>query len=70
MSNWHSIEKAPKGIGPLLLRAGAGPSDPSYIGYQADDGRWFAGDQEVHPTHYCEIPLFDGEDSTGGEPTA
>jgi hypothetical protein len=64
MSNWHSIEKAPKGIGPLLLRAGSGPSDPSYVGYQADDGRWRAstGGAEVSPTHYCEIPQFDAAD--------
>lgn len=52
MSNWHSIEKAPKGIGPLLLRAGPGLNDPSYVGYQADDGRWFAGDTEVRPAWY------------------
>jgi hypothetical protein len=62
MSNWYRIEKAPKGIGSLLLRAGAGPLDPSFVGCQADDGRWFSGDQEVHPTHYCEIPLFDASD--------
>ena len=32
--NWHRIDKAPKGIGPLLLRAGSGPSDPAYVGHQ------------------------------------
>jgi hypothetical protein len=63
MSNWHSIEKAPKGIGPLLLRAGSGPSDPTYVGYQdPDSGRWLSGDAEVHPTHYCLIPQFDADD--------
>jgi hypothetical protein len=62
MSNWHNIENAPRGIGPLLLRAGSGPNDPSYVGYQASDRRWFCGDLEVHPTHYCEIPLFDADD--------
>ena len=40
--NWHRIDKAPKGIGPLLLRAGPDLSDPTYVGYQADDGRWLA----------------------------
>jgi hypothetical protein len=63
MSNWHSIEKAPKGIGPLLLRAGSGSLDPAYVGYQADDGRWFIDPQnEVHPSHFCLIPQFDADD--------
>jgi hypothetical protein len=62
MSNWHSIEKAPKGIGPLLLRAGASSLDPAFVGCQADDGRWFAGDAEVSPAYYCEIPQFDADD--------
>jgi hypothetical protein len=60
--NWHRIDKAPEGIGPLFLCAGPDLSDPTYVGDQADDGRWLAaGDNstEVHPTHYCEIPLFD-----------
>jgi hypothetical protein len=61
--NWHRIDKAPKGIGPLLLRAGSGPLDGVFIGYQADDGRWFADPQhEVHPTHYCQMPQFDAAD--------
>jgi hypothetical protein len=29
------------------------------VGYQADGGRWLAGDAEVSPTCYCEIPPFD-----------
>jgi hypothetical protein len=61
--NWHRIDEAPKGAGPLLCRAGSGPSDPAYVGYQnPSTGRWFSGDAEVHPTHYCEIPLFDADD--------
>ena len=60
--NWHRISEATKGIGTLLLRDAAGPSDPAYVGYQADDGRWLSGENEVHPTHYCEIPLFDADD--------
>jgi hypothetical protein len=65
-SNWHPIDKAPKGVGPLLLRAGPGTQDPSYVGYQADDGRWFsAADNrtEVQPTHYCLIPQFDCDEA-------
>jgi hypothetical protein len=61
--NWHRIVLAPRGIGSVLLRAGPGNNDPSYVGYQADDGRWFFGDGEVHPTHYCLIPTFDCDDS-------
>jgi hypothetical protein len=61
--NWHRIDQAPKGIGPLLLRAGPGPLDPAFVGHQADDGRWLCADQEVRPTHYCEIPLFDADDN-------
>jgi hypothetical protein len=61
--NWHRIDEAPKGIGPLLLRDATGPNDPAYVGSQADDGRWFFGDQETHPTHFCTIPLFDGAPS-------
>jgi hypothetical protein len=61
-SNWRRIDQAQKGIGPLLLRAGSGPQDPSYVGYQADDGRWLCGDVEVRPTHFCEIPQFDASD--------
>ena len=60
--NWHRIDKAPKGIGPLVLRAGAGLNDLSYVEYQADGGRWLAGDAEVSPTHYCEIPPSDDGD--------
>jgi hypothetical protein len=67
--NWHRIDKAPRAIGPLLLRAGTGPSDPAYVGYQVGR-RWFSGDVEVQPTHYCEIPLFDADESAGGEPSA
>jgi hypothetical protein len=66
MANWRKISEAPKGIGPLLLRAGSGSLDPAYVGFQADDGRWFAAadnSAEVHPTHYCEIPLLDAEDA-------
>ena len=63
--NWHRIAEAPKGIGPLLLRAGSGLTDPAYVGYQADDGRWLAAADniaEVHPTHFCLIPGFDADD--------
>jgi hypothetical protein len=60
--NWHRIEGAAKGIGPLLLRAGGGPLDPAFVGYESDDGRWFCADAEVHPTHYSEIPPFDADD--------
>jgi hypothetical protein len=60
--NWYCIDQAQKGIGPLLLRAGSGQLDPVFVGYQADDGRWFVGDQRVHPTHYCEIPPFNADD--------
>jgi hypothetical protein len=60
--NWNRIESAPRGIGPLLLRAGPGLTDGVYVGYQADDGRWFFGDEEVRPTHFCQIPGFDAED--------
>ena len=63
MSNWRKISETSRGTGTLLLRAGPGPLDPSYVGYQdPDNGRWFAGDAEVHPTHYCLIPLFDADD--------
>ena len=63
MSNWNRIDHAPKGMGPMLLRAGAGALDPVYMGLQADDGRWLYGDQqEVHPTHFCLIPQFDADD--------
>jgi hypothetical protein len=61
--NWHRIGEAPKGIGPLLLREGAGSLDPAFVGYQrVEDGRWFSGDAEVHPAFYCTIPLFDADD--------
>lgn len=60
--NWHRIDAAPRGIGPLLLRNGPDRSILAYVGYQADNGRWFSGEQEVHPTHYCLIPLFDADD--------
>jgi hypothetical protein len=63
MSNWRKISEAPRGIGPLLLRAGAGPLDPAYVGYQANDGRWFSGDAEVRPAFYCQIPQFDADDN-------
>jgi hypothetical protein len=63
--NWRPIKEAERGIGPLLLRAGSGNLDPVFVGYQADDGRWFgAADNsaEVHPTHFCQIPEFDCDD--------
>jgi hypothetical protein len=60
--NWHPIEAAPNGIGPLLLRSGSSSLDPVYVGYRSESGRWFSGDTEVRPTHYCEIPLFDADD--------
>ena len=63
--NWHSIDKAPKGIGPLLLRDSSGPFDGAYVGYQdPDSGRWISGDNaEVHPTYFCLIPLFDADEA-------
>lgn len=61
-TNWHHIEQAPRGVGPQLLRAGTSLNDPVFVGYQADDGRWFFGAEEVHPTHYCLIPAFDADD--------
>lgn len=60
--NWRRIETAPPGIGDVLCRAGDGPSDPAYVARQQDDGRWLFEGVEVHPTHYCEIPLFDADD--------
>jgi hypothetical protein len=61
-TNWHRIDNAPKGIGPLLLRAGSGPLDPAYVGYEAD-GRWLSGDVEVYPSHWCLIPEFDCDEA-------
>ncbi|MDA9508094.1 hypothetical protein XI09_26345 [Bradyrhizobium sp. CCBAU 11386] len=62
-TNWHPIEQAPRGAGPLLLRSGSGPLDPVFIGSQADAGQWLAGDVEVHPLFFAEIPQFDADDS-------
>jgi hypothetical protein len=59
--NWHRINEAPKGVGPLLCSADA-PNGPFYVGYQGDDGRWFCGSAEAEPTHYCKIPQFDADD--------
>lgn len=52
---WKSVRRDPPspGIGPLLLRAGSGPNDSAYVGFQ-----------EVHPTHWCFIPSFDAEEAT------
>lgn len=61
--NWHRIETAPKGAGPLLLRSGTGSLDPTYVGYQADNGRWFDNEnREVRPLYFCQIPMFDADD--------
>lgn len=60
--NWHPIEQAPRGAGPLLLREGASINDPVFVGAQADDGRWFHGEEDVRPSHYCLIPIFDADD--------
>jgi hypothetical protein len=65
--NWHRIDKAPKGIGPLLSRAGLVSTISPAWEYQADGGRWLAGDAEVSPTHYCEIPPSDDGD---GKPSS
>lgn len=60
-SKWQPIEKAEKGIGPLLLRVGAGPLDPVFVGYQdPNTGQWL--DQErrsVRPNWFAKIPPFD-----------
>ncbi|MGV7215895.1 hypothetical protein [Bradyrhizobium sp. UFLA05-112] len=64
-STWKSISEAKRGLGSLLLRDGAGLSDPVYVGRQADDGRWFFGDQETHPQFYTHVPPFDCEDGSG-----
>jgi hypothetical protein len=63
--NWRRVETAEKGIGDVLLRDGSGPLDPAYVGRQYDDGRWRFGNQqeETHPSHFCAIPLFDGDDT-------
>jgi hypothetical protein len=61
--NWNPISQAPKGAGPLLLRDGSGPLDPVYVGHQDNDGRRMFGVEEVHPTHFCLIPNFDGADA-------
>jgi hypothetical protein len=65
--SWHRIDKAPKGIGDVLLRSGSGPLDPNFVGHQdPDSGRWFDGEnREVRPAFYCEIQLFDADDSDG-----
>ena len=61
---WNRISDAPRGIGPLLLRAGPGLTDGVYVGYQADDGRWMLNPtEEVFPTHFAVIPPFDAEDA-------
>jgi hypothetical protein len=65
--NWHRVDKAPKGIGPLLLRAGAGLNDLSYVGISGGRRALARGDVEVGPTHYCEIPPSDDGD---GKPSS
>jgi hypothetical protein len=61
VSNWRPIAEAERGIGPLLLRCGAGPTDPAFVGYQdPDNGLWYFGDhQEVRPLYFAKIPEFD-----------
>ena len=65
ISNWRPITKAPKGIGPLLLRAGPSSLDPALVGYQnPDNGRWFDGEnREAHPVYFCLIPEFDCDEA-------
>jgi hypothetical protein len=59
VANWRKISEAPKGIGPLLLRACDGSLDPTFVGQQADDGRWLDGEnREAHPAYFCQIPPF------------
>jgi hypothetical protein len=67
MSNWKHIEKAPRGIGAVLLRSGSGTLDPVYVGFQADDGRWVTADDQttVHPLFFCTIPAFDCDEGDG-----
>jgi hypothetical protein len=57
--NWFSIERAPKGAGPLLLREGSGSLDPAFVGYQDDAGQWRSGDSICNPLYFCMVPLFD-----------
>ena len=67
-SNWKPIAKAPRGIGPLLLRAGSGSLDPTFVGYQDDDGRWITGpgvEARSAPQFYCQIPEFDCDEVDG-----
>jgi hypothetical protein len=66
VSNWQPIAKAPKGIGPLLLRVGSGSLDPAFVGYQDDDGRWVTspGVQIAPaPRYFCLIPQFDCDEA-------
>jgi hypothetical protein len=64
--NWHRIDKAPRGLGPMLLRITSCLYAGAFVGYQCpDSGRWFDMSEprkEVHPTYYCMIPLFDADD--------
>ena len=65
MSIWQPITKAPKGIGPLLLRIGSGPLDPAFVGYQnPDNGRWLDGEnRQVGPLYWTSIPEFDCDEA-------
>jgi hypothetical protein len=64
MAGWKPIAEAPRGIGLVLVRIGAGSLDPVSIGYQSfDDGRWFdTENREIHPLYFCLIPPFDADD--------
>jgi hypothetical protein len=60
-TNWKHIKEAPRGIGDVLLRIGAGSLDGVFVGRQDPaTGVWF--DQEnrqATPHYFCTIPLFD-----------
>ncbi|MET3299683.1 hypothetical protein [Bradyrhizobium diazoefficiens] len=63
-TNWKGVEQAPRGLGPMLLRIGGGPTDGVFVGYQdPDTGRWFDQEnREVQPRFFALIPSFDCED--------
>ncbi|WP_156163323.1 hypothetical protein [Bradyrhizobium sp. LTSP857] len=63
-ANWKRVQEAPRGIGHVLLRIGAGSLDGVFVGYKdPDTGRWLDQEsREVQPAYFALIPLFDCED--------